>query len=292
LGWVAPWQAENMTETGHAAGPPGEAAGLSGGAAGLPGQAASLGGKELRLAGKAALVTGGSRGIGRAIAERLAADGAEVVLSYAVNAGAAADVVAVITAAGGRAHAVAADLRDPGAARQLYDQAEKIAGPLDILINNAAIAGTGMIADTSDEDFDAVMTANVKSPFSLIREAVRRLRDGGRIVNISTVNTVLNGPGMAAYAASKAALELLSRVAAYELGEREITFNSVSPGATDTEMFRTANPAGEVHQQIAALTALRRLGQPADVADVVALLVSDDARWLTGQNIRASGGLA
>ncbi len=106
------------------------------------------------------------------------------------------------------------------------------------------------------------------------------------------MNTVLNGPGMAAYAASKAALELLSRVAAYELGEREITVNSVSPGATDTDMFRTANPAEEVHASIAALTALKRLGQPADVADVVALLVSADARWLTGQNIRASGGLA
>src|SRR6266702_5060874 len=197
-----------------------------------------------------------------------------------------------ISSAGGKAHAVAADLREPGAARRLFEQAEAIVGPLDILVNNAAVGITGMIAETSDEDFDATMMANVKSPFILIREAARRLRDGGRIVNISTVNTVLNGPGMAAYAASKAALELLSRVAAYELGEREITVNSVSPGATDTDMFRTANPAEEVHQRIAELTALKRLGQPADVADVVALLVSDDARWLTGQNIRASGGLA
>ena len=244
------------------------------------------------LDGKAALVTGGSRGIGRAIAERLAGDGAQVVLSYAANKDAAAEVVAVITAAGGKAHAVAADLTEPGAARRLFEQAEAIAGPLDILVNNAAIGITGTIAQTSDEDFDATMMANVKSPFILIREAARRLRDGGRIVNISTVNTVLNGPGMAAYAASKAALELLGRVAAYELGEREITVNSVSPGATDTDMFRTANPAEEVHARIAALTALKRLGQPADVADVVALLVSADARWLTGQNIRAAGGLA
>ncbi len=200
-----------------------------------------------RLDGKAALVTGGSRGIGRAIAERLAAEGAQVVLSYAAHKDAADDAVAAIAAAGGRGHAVPADLREPDAARLLFERAEAIAGPL---------------------------------------------RDGGRIVNISTVNTVLNGPGMAAYAASKAALELLSRVAAYEFGERNITVNSVSPGATDTEMFRTANPASEVRERIAALTALKRLGQPADVADVVALLVSEDARWLTGQNIRASGGLA
>ncbi len=244
------------------------------------------------LEGKAALVTGGSRGIGRAIAERLAADGAHVLLSYAASKDAAAEVVAAITAGGGLAAALAADLREPDAARQLFGQAEAITGPLDILINNAAVAGTGMILETSDEDFDSVMTANVRSPFILIREAARRLRDGGRIVNISTVNTVLNGPGMAVYAASKAALELVSRVAAYELGEREITVNSVSPGATDTEMFRTANPAEDVRERIAAQTALRRLGQPADIADVVALLVSDDARWITGQNIRASGGLA
>jgi len=144
-------------------------------------------------------------GIGRAIAERMAADGAEVVLSYAANEGAAAEVAAAIGAAGGRAHAVQADLRDPDAARRLYEQAEALAGPLDILINNAAVGGTGMIADTSDEAFDAVMLANVRSPFVLIREAAKRLRDGGRIVNISTVNTVLNGPGMATYAASKAA---------------------------------------------------------------------------------------
>jgi 3-oxoacyl-[acyl-carrier protein] reductase len=245
-----------------------------------------------RLSEKTALVTGGSRGIGRAIAERLAADGAEVVLSYAANQGAAAEVVAAITAAGGRAHAVAADLRNPDAALLLFEQAEAIAGPLDILINNAAFVVTGPIAGISDEDFDASMTANVRSPFILIREAARRLRDGGRIVNISTANTVMAGPGMAAYAASKAALELLSRVAAYELGEREITVNSVLPGATDTDGFRAVNPAEEVHKEVAAATALRRLGQPADIADVVAFLVSSDARWLTAQSIRATGGLA
>jgi 3-oxoacyl-[acyl-carrier protein] reductase len=245
-----------------------------------------------RLDGKTALVTGGSRGIGRAIAERLAADGAEVVLSYATNESAAADVVKAITAAGGRAHAVAADLRFPESARQLFVQAEKMVGPLDILVNNAAIGVTGLIAETADEDFDATMTTNLRSPFMLMREAARRLRDGGRIVNISTANTILPGPGMAAYAASKAAIEMLSRVAAYELGEREITVNAVLPGATDTDMFRAANPAEDVHQKLADMTALRRLGQPADIADVVAFLVSTDARWLTGQSIRATGGLA
>lgn len=243
------------------------------------------------LDNKTALVTGGSRGIGRAIALRLAADGAQVVLTYAVNSAAAADVVAAIATAGGQAWAVAADLRFPAAASELLAQAESLAGPLDILVNNAAHAPTALLADCSDEEFASTMTVNVMSPFMLMRDAARRMRDGGRIINISTLNTVLISPGTTAYAASKAALELLTRVAAVELGGRGITVNSVSPGATDTDMFRTANPAEGTYERVAAMTPLGRIGQPADVASVVAFLAGPDGRWLTGQNLRASGGL-
>jgi 3-oxoacyl-[acyl-carrier protein] reductase len=135
------------------------------------------------------------------------------------------------------------------------------------------------------------MTVNVMSPFILMRDAARKMRDGGRIINISTLNTVLISPGTTAYAASKAALELMTRVAAAELGSRGITVNSVSPGATDTDMFRTANPAEGTYERVAAMTPLGRIGQPADVASVVAFLAGPDGRWLTGQNLRASGGL-
>lgn len=243
------------------------------------------------LDNKTALVTGGSRGIGRAIALRLAADGAQVVLTYAVNSAAAADVVAAITTAGGQAWAVAADLRFPAVAGELLAQAESLAGPLDILVNNAAHAPTALLADCTDEEFASTMTVNVMSPFILMRDAARKMRDGGRIINISTLNTVLISPGTTAYAASKAALELMTRVAAAELGGRGITVNSVSPGATDTDMFRTANPAEGTYERVAAMTPLGRIGQPADVASVVAFLAGPDGRWLTGQNLRASGGL-
>ena len=243
------------------------------------------------LDNKTALVTGGSRGIGRAIALSLAADGAQVVLTYAVNSAAAADVVAAITTAGGQAWAVAADLRFPAAASELLAQAESLAGPLDILVNNAAHAPTALLADCSDEEFASTMTVNVMSPFILMRDAARKMRDGGRIINISTLNTVLISPGTMAYASSKAALELMTRVAAAELGSRGITVNSVSPGATDTDMFRTANPAEGTYERVAAMTPLGRIGQPADVASVVAFLAGPDGRWLTGQNLRASGGL-
>lgn len=242
------------------------------------------------LRDKAALVTGGSRGIGRAIVQRLAADGAAVVFSYHANEGAAADVVASVHAAGGTVHALQADLGDPGAAVRLYARAEELLGPLDILVNNAGAVAGDPIADTSDEVFDATFAVNVKSPFALIREAAKRLRDGGRVINISTLNTVMVGPRMAPYASSKAALELLGRVAAYELGERGITVNAVLPGATDTDLFRDNNPE-ESQKALLSLTALGRLGEPADIADVVAFLASDDARWVTGQSIRAAGGL-
>jgi 3-oxoacyl-[acyl-carrier protein] reductase len=242
------------------------------------------------LRDKTALVTGGSRGIGRAIVERLAADGAAVAFSYLNSADAANEIVAAITADGGTAHAIRADLGDTAAAARLFREAEELLGPLDILVNNAGVVAGDPIADTTDELFDATFAVNVKSPFVLIREAARRLRDGGRVINISTLNTVMVGPRMAPYASSKAALELLGRVAAYELGERGITVNSVLPGATDTELFRDSNPE-ESQKALLTLTALSRIGEPADIEDVVALLASDGGRWITGQSIRAAGGL-
>jgi 3-oxoacyl-[acyl-carrier protein] reductase len=243
-----------------------------------------------RLRDKTALVTGGSRGIGKAIVERLAADGAAVVFSYLISAEAAAEIVAGIAVAGGTAHAIQADLADAAAAVRLYREAEELIGPLDILVNNAGAVAGDPIADTSDEVFDATFAVNVRSPFILIREAAKRLRDGGRIINISTLNTVMVGPRMAPYASSKAALELLGRVAAYELGERGITVNSVLPGATDTELFRDNNPE-ESRKALLSLTALGRIGEPADIADVVAFLAGEDGRWVTGQSIRVAGGL-
>jgi 3-oxoacyl-[acyl-carrier protein] reductase len=243
------------------------------------------------LPGKAALVTGGSRGIGRAIAERLAAEGASVVFSFRAAESEAEAVVSAITAAGGTAHAVRADLADPDAALRLYDEAERLAGPLDILVNNAGVAPTGLIADLPADQFGEVVQVNLTSPFELIQQAARRLRDGGRIVNVSTMNTVIAGPGMAPYAASKAGLELLGKVAAFELGPRRITVNAVLPGATDTDLWRENNPDEASWSAVTSMTALGRIGEPADVAAVVAMLAGPDGRWITGQSVRASGGL-
>lgn len=243
------------------------------------------------LRDKTALVTGGSRGIGRAIAERLAAEGASVVFSFRAAEPEAADVAAGITAAGGTAYAVRADLADPRAAERLYGEAERLLGPLDILVNNAGVAPIGMIADLAAGDLDTVLRVNLTSPFTLIQQAARRMRDDGRIVNISTMNTVLAGPGMAAYAASKAALELLTKVAAFELGPRGITVNAVLPGATDTDLWRENNPDESTWTAVTRVTALGRIGRPEEVAAVVAMLAGPDGRWVTAQSIRASGGL-
>jgi 3-oxoacyl-[acyl-carrier protein] reductase len=243
------------------------------------------------LAGKLALVTGGSRGIGRAIVKRLAADGAAVVFSFLRDQTAAEEVMAAVQAAGGNAYAVQADLGRLAEVRRLFDQAERHLGGLDILVNNASVVVTVSIAEATEQAYDRVMAVNSRGTFFALQQAARRLRDGGRIVNLSTVNTVLPAPGVAIYAASKAAVEQFTRVAARELAGRGITVNTVSPGSTDTAMFRGANPP-DAPERAAAMTPLGRLGQPADVADVVAFLVGPDARWLTGQNLRASGGLA
>jgi 3-oxoacyl-[acyl-carrier protein] reductase len=245
-----------------------------------------------QLKGKTAVVTGGSRGIGRAIVERLARDGVDVVFNHARSTESAVEVVRAVEEAGGSARAVQLDLAEPGAAQRLMEFAEDHLGGLDILVNNAAkdFAVTP-IAETDEELFDSVMAVNARSTFLTIRHAARHMRDHGRIINISTLNTLRPAPGNAPYAASKGAIEQLTAVAAQELGARGITVNTVSPGATDTDLLRGTNPAENL-AMIVAITPLGRLGQPSDVADVVAFLAGPDGRWITGQNIRATGGLA
>ena len=241
------------------------------------------------LDGKEALVTGGSRGIGRAIVQRLARDGAQVVFSFHDNKAAAEDVVAAVDGCGGRAFAVQADQGRMQDLERLFYQADQHLGGLDILVNNAGINPLTGILDVAEPDYDRVMAVNAKGPFFAMQYAARTLPDGGRIINISTLSTVLPVPGKALYVASKAAVEQFTAVAARELGGRGITVNSVSPGITDTDMLRATNPPESI-AQAAALTALQRLGQPADIANVVAFLAGPDSGWITGQNLRVTGG--
>ncbi len=244
------------------------------------------------LTGKTAVVTGGSRGIGRAIVERLARDGAEVIFNYAQSEDAAAEVMRAVAESGGSARSVQVDLAEPGAAERLMALAEEQLEGLDVLVNNAAMNSIPTtIAATEESLFDGVMAVNVKSAFLTIRHAARHMRDDGRIINISTANTVRPAPGIAPYMASKGALEQLTAAAAQELGSRGITVNAVSPGATDTDLLRGTN-SPENLEMATAITPLGRLGHPSDVADVVAFLASPDGRWVTGQNIRATGGMA
>ncbi|MFE3252761.1 SDR family oxidoreductase [Streptomyces sp. NPDC059209] len=243
------------------------------------------------LTGKAAVVTGGSRGIGRAVVLRLARDGASVVFNYARSRDAADDVVRQAEKAGGNVAAVRLDLAEAGAAEELPAIAERRLGALDILVNNAAVHTEAVpLAQTTEADFDRVMAVNAKSVFLTVRYAARHMRDGGRIVNISTLNTVFPAPGNGPYAASKGALEQLTLVASRELGARGITVNAVSPGATDTDLLNAANEPEKLAMAV-AMTSLGRLGRPEDVADVVAFLAGPDGRWVTGQNIRANGGV-
>ncbi|MFD0151001.1 SDR family oxidoreductase [Streptomyces sp. NPDC055721] len=241
------------------------------------------------LAGKTALVTGSSRGIGRAIALRLAADGARVAVHYAGNETAAKETVAAIEAAGGSAFAIRAELGVPGDAEALWKAFDEHADGLDILVNNAGIAGPGLIHEVEEADYDRVFAVNAKAPFFIIKQGLGRLRDGGRIVNISSGVTKVAFPGMTSYAASKGAVEVLTLTLAQTLGSRGITVNAVSPGTIETDIHPwMADPAAKAHA--AGFSVFDRVGQPEDVADVVGFLASDAARWVTGQNIDASGG--
>jgi 3-oxoacyl-[acyl-carrier protein] reductase len=223
--------------------------------------------------------------------QRLAAEGATVVFNFARSADHAAEVEQAVRDAGGHAHGIQIDLAAPGAVEALMTFAGEHLDGLDILVNNAAMNFTrAAIADTDEELYDGIMAVNARSTFLTMRFAARSMRDNGRIINISSLNTVRPARGIAPYAASKGAIEQLTKIAAMELGARGITVNAVCPGATDTDLLRGTNSAA-VLEQVVKWTPLGRLGQPADIADVVALLASPDARWITGQIIGASGGL-
>jgi 3-oxoacyl-[acyl-carrier protein] reductase len=243
------------------------------------------------LKGKVALVTGASRGIGRAIAERLARAGAAVVVNYANSAGEAQKVVAEIKSKGGNAFAIKVDVSRVTEVVRLFDESIAHFGKLDILVNNAGIAFIKSVADTTEADFDRIFNLNVKGTFFACQQAATRLADGGRIINLSTSITARLLPAYGAYAATKGAVEQLTRSLSKEMGVRGITVNAVSPGPTETELFLT----GRTQEQIdffAKQSAFNRLGKPQDIAEVVAFLASDESGWISGQNLRANGALA
>ncbi|MGE0023361.1 MAG: SDR family oxidoreductase [Hyphomicrobium sp.] len=248
------------------------------------------------LEGKVALVTGASRGIGRAIAQRLAADGAVVAVHYGKSKAAADEVVAQITAKGGAAFAVGADLAAKDGVKTLFsalDAALKArggAGEIDILVNNAAVAPFGNLEATTEQAFDEIQNVNVRSVFFASQEAAKRLRDGGRIINISSGVVRTPIADAIAYSILKAPIDNFTKVLAQVLGERSITVNAVAPGVIETDMSAvfSRDPAGA--EFVKSKQALKRIGQPEDVADVVGFLASPEARWVTGQVIEASGG--
>jgi 3-oxoacyl-[acyl-carrier protein] reductase len=239
---------------------------------------------------KVAIVTGSSRGIGRAIAERLGANRVNVIVNYRSDRDAAEQVVATIEKSGGRAVAVRADVTDADELRDLFEAAERHYGGLDIVVSNVGIARFGPLAEFTDEDYELIFTTNTRATFRTLREAANRVRDNGRIVVISSVAAAMHGPNSAVYGASKAAGDALVRALAKELGPRGTTVNSVLPGAIRTDALIELRPAGVI-EAIAARTPLGRIGEPDDIAEIVAFLTSDAARWVTGQALHAGGGM-
>ncbi|MGF6792657.1 SDR family oxidoreductase [Paraburkholderia sp. 35.1] len=240
---------------------------------------------------KIAIVTGASRGIGTAIAQRLANDGYAVAVNYAASAGEADALVSAIREAGGKAVAVQADVSKPGDVRRMFEITERELGKVDVLVNNAGVMKPTPLADTPDALYDQTFDINVRGTFNTLREAAARLNDGGRIVNFSTSVLALNLPGYGIYTATKAAVEAFTRVFAKELRGRNITVNAVAPGPIATALFLEGKTDEQI-ETFAKMPPLQRLGEPEDVAGVVAFLVGPDAGWVNGQVLRANGGLA
>lgn len=237
-----------------------------------------------------AIVTGASRGIGATIAQRLARDGMTVVVNYAGNARDAEQLAATIEAAGGRALTAQADISDAKAVARLFDITEEVFGGVDVVVNNAGIMKLKTIADSDDALIDSQIAINLKGSLYTLREAARRLRKGGRIVNLSSSVVGLFQPTYGVYAATKAGVEAMTHILAKELRGREITVNAVAPGPTATELFFKGKSA-ELVDQLAKLAPLERLGRPEDIAAAVAFLVGPDGAWINGQVLRANGGI-
>ncbi|GAB3990447.1 SDR family oxidoreductase [Actinoallomurus acanthiterrae] len=244
------------------------------------------------LTGKTALVTGGSRGIGRAVALRLAAEGALVAVHYGGNDAAAKETVARIEEAGGRAFTVQARFGDDGAVDRLFEglTAGLARRGLDILVNNAGISSVSPIAQITPEELDRLLTINVTTPFFVVQRALPLLNDGGRVINMGSTASRFAVSTQIGYTISKAALESMAPSLANELGRRGITVNTVAPGAVRTDMTAGYTSIPEMVAGLEAITALGRLGEPEDVADVVGFLAGPQGRWVTGQTIDVSGG--
>jgi 3-oxoacyl-[acyl-carrier protein] reductase len=239
---------------------------------------------------KVAIVTGASRGIGAAIAERLAADGYTVVVNYSGSKSAADALVRKIEAAGGRALGARADVSDPAAVARMFDAAETAFGGVDVLVNNAGIMTLSTIASTEDSAFDRLVAINLKGTFNGLREAARRLRNGGRIISLSTSVVGVRLETYGVYAATKSAVETLSAILSKELRGRSITVNAIAPGPTATKLFLDGKPK-ELVERMAKMNPLERLGMPQDIAAAVGFLAGPDGAWINGQTLRANGGM-